>query len=677
MFNARTVQLATDAPYYPAKTPARSAKNRRENAFQGAMTVQNGKAKNVNLLRTPFQPKSAQPHRLLKDVQSLTGKAPPIQLVVTHQPKPLADKTPFVNRVLDNYKTPGLLNEPLKPLKLDPTLEVPPHANPSPGSARASSTRKHARIPKPQTYHNFQTPANKGNHWEISEDDIVVPEQMEETEKKTEEEPLDFNDEIEYMAPNTLNLEYQPPFDFELPNYKLLGQDILHNFYRYPEQPAPSPPSFEFTFNDEELLKWDDLSLPSLSSSDEEGRPSAARGPHDTRRNSQQNQARRFKQPPSSAAAKKAATSNRPVSVMTLRSKTTTPASTRPNRPASSASLRPPTSSTVGATKPKTRTSATPATTITAASASSRTVRKPATTHGISTKTKPAPTTMASATTKVTTSNKRNLQSASSIPRQKSTVRPVRPASASGVGNTTTATRRATDIATIKRPNTSTSVTRPVKPESLTTTTTTTTTGTGTARRSSSTSVQSGVKLSLRKATPTTSGLRAEKKSSTMSCAASTSKTMTRTKSTSISRKTSMSDTTIKKGASITSPQVLDVDVISVECAENIPMEYKGVDAGVGESNGDSDDDDGNDDDDDETIRFVVPIKKPETQNDANNNTTPLEEPTKQPSSSITCQDDQTDFKHTEDSNLSTVEEVTEVSMSVDVIEKLEVLKLE
>lgn len=58
MLSTRAIHFAADTPYFPAKTPARGTKNRGENAYQGAMTVQNAKGK-ANVMRTPFQLKTA------------------------------------------------------------------------------------------------------------------------------------------------------------------------------------------------------------------------------------------------------------------------------------------------------------------------------------------------------------------------------------------------------------------------------------------------------------------------------------------------------------------------------------------------------------------------------------------------------------------------------------------
>ncbi|KAF5348144.1 hypothetical protein D9756_010788 [Leucocoprinus leucothites] len=262
MLSARASHLALDGSQFPMKTPARGTRTRSENAHQGAMTIQNGKGK-ANVMRTPFHPKTAQPQRLLKDGPGSTSAKAPIHLI-TRSNKPLADKTPFANRTLNIYHTPAPDHKPPKLNLLAPVVHDQ-HTTPDsgPGSARASSTRRHSRAPKPSVA--FQTPANQGNHWDVSDGDIVVPEMEQVLEI---EEEFDDSEEIEYMPPNTLDLPYHPPFEFDLPDYKLLGQAALRSVYTYVNEELPAP-TFDFTISDQDLMKWDSLSLPSLLYQDE------------------------------------------------------------------------------------------------------------------------------------------------------------------------------------------------------------------------------------------------------------------------------------------------------------------------------------------------------------------------------------------------------------------------
>ncbi|KAJ3573158.1 hypothetical protein NP233_g2612 [Leucocoprinus birnbaumii] len=262
MLSTRPNTINADINYLPLKTPARGTRNRGENAFQGAMTIQNGKGKS-GLMKTPFHPRSAQLQRAMKDAPGSVSFKDPIHLV-TRPNRPLADKTPFANRTLNFQHTPAPAH---KLLKSDPLPPILKDQNATPDSvsvsARASSTRKHSRVPKASVV--FQTPANKGNHWDVSDGDIVIPEMEQVLEL---EEKFDDSEEVEYLPPNTLDLPYQPPFEFDLPDYKLLGQAVLRNVFSYPAEDLP-PPTFDFTLSDQDLMKWDSLSLPSLLSESE------------------------------------------------------------------------------------------------------------------------------------------------------------------------------------------------------------------------------------------------------------------------------------------------------------------------------------------------------------------------------------------------------------------------
>jgi hypothetical protein len=112
------------------------------------------------------------------------------------------------------------------------------------------------------------------------------------------------------------------------------------------------------------------------------------------------------------------------------------------------------------------------------------------------------------------------------------------------------------------------------------------------------------------------------------------------------------------------------VDVVSLDRAE-IKLKEDNNDRGD-----DSDEDDDGDeyDDDEETVRLIIPTKKPETQDGGYNN---QHENGNVIVDNIIYQGEQFGVGQGEESNLSTVEEVTEVSISVDIIEKMGVLKLE
>ena len=97
-------------------------------------------------------------------------------------------------------------------------------------------------------------------------------------------------DEIEFMAPNTLgktqpfhlysfffffglwviyftniDLPYQPPLDFELPDYKVLGKRLRNLAHSCPFDDSPSPPEPDLVISDIAISTWDMFKLPPLS----------------------------------------------------------------------------------------------------------------------------------------------------------------------------------------------------------------------------------------------------------------------------------------------------------------------------------------------------------------------------------------------------------------------------
>ncbi|TFK44093.1 hypothetical protein BDQ12DRAFT_3053 [Crucibulum laeve] len=253
MLSSRAIHLDTDGRYFPMKTPGKGLKNRAENAIHpGAMTVQ-GKGKNV-LLATPFHPSTAQPKRLFKDP---SGSQPQLKPVLQTRPKPLGDKTPFPNHVAYHFQTP--LPNVEKPLKLS-FLEKDADGNPL--SQRPSSTRKHSRPPRSAS-RSFETPLNQGNHWDVSDVSIVMPD-AQETIVECED---DFLDEVEYGPPNTLDLAYQPPLDFDLPDYKVVGQNLrsLAFSVRYDDS---SPAELDVHVDEIPPESWNLMPLPDIASDD-------------------------------------------------------------------------------------------------------------------------------------------------------------------------------------------------------------------------------------------------------------------------------------------------------------------------------------------------------------------------------------------------------------------------
>ena len=125
----------------------------------------------------------------------------------------LTDKTPLPNRIgATLFQTPFPQKKDLKSSKLafvepdalNQTKSIKNGDGKTPDSAqRPSSTRKHVKHPRSATQ-NFETPMNQGNHWDVSDGDIVLPADMQPALQDTITENDDDFDEIEFMAPNTL-----------------------------------------------------------------------------------------------------------------------------------------------------------------------------------------------------------------------------------------------------------------------------------------------------------------------------------------------------------------------------------------------------------------------------------------------------------------------------------------
>ncbi|KAL0956969.1 hypothetical protein HGRIS_003071 [Hohenbuehelia grisea] len=245
------------------RTPGRALKGRggmQENATRAAPLTVGGKEKSRFPSHTPFQVKSHQ--ILLKDGGQQSVSPLKRELGSRTVLRPLGDKTPFPNRAQQQYTTPlpGKLG---KLVLVDRPTTSYLHPGGTPDFAlRPSSTRKHARSPR-SAVKNFETPMTTGNHWDVSDGSICVPEaHAEEGEEETED-----HDEIEYMPPK-LELPYTPPFDFELPNYKELGASFLQVTRSYPVDETPLSPldlNEGYTF---ERPAWESIPLPKLGDDD-------------------------------------------------------------------------------------------------------------------------------------------------------------------------------------------------------------------------------------------------------------------------------------------------------------------------------------------------------------------------------------------------------------------------
>ncbi|RDB15593.1 hypothetical protein Hypma_004049 [Hypsizygus marmoreus] len=242
MLSSRTVPLGMDSQVFPSKTPGR-LKGRAENALSG---------KGKQALRTPF-------HKTSKDTTGTQTQLKPVSLAARPAARPLGDKTPFPNRIGGHqFQTPA--PQISKSLCLEPQTLLQPTKTPD-ALLRPSTARKHVRVPRSASK-SFETPMNNGHHWDVSELSIVLPEaQVQETM------PEEDDDEIEYMAPNTLDLPYQPPFDFDLPDYREVGKMLRQLAQSYPYD--DTPPTEIFVQESEVTTEaWNMLVLPELVSDD-------------------------------------------------------------------------------------------------------------------------------------------------------------------------------------------------------------------------------------------------------------------------------------------------------------------------------------------------------------------------------------------------------------------------
>lgn len=250
MLSARPTEIEEDTRFRFSKTPGRT-KFRKENTTHGGTVLRTLKGK-----QTPFQSST--------HIEKAGGKhhAP----LTTRRARPLGDKTPFPNRLAQLDR--DLDYEPIFPISKDlkfsllqtaQSLLQPPAQIADPDSAqRPSSARKHPK----RDGQNFKTPANNGFPWAV--DDISFSE----AEPQVQEVAQNDYDEIEYMAPNTLDLPYQPPFDFDLPNYKEVGKDLAKLAFSFPIDDTP-PAEIEINQEDIEPVSWDLLSLPDLEDDDD------------------------------------------------------------------------------------------------------------------------------------------------------------------------------------------------------------------------------------------------------------------------------------------------------------------------------------------------------------------------------------------------------------------------
>ncbi|KIY48664.1 hypothetical protein FISHEDRAFT_58756 [Fistulina hepatica ATCC 64428] len=204
-----------------AKTPARALRNRAENA---GVLLTKGKS--------PVKAEA----RILGDGG---GKKPALKSAAGEQKTSvLGDKTPFPNRVQMQTYSPLLDSLKIKkPVFMEANTTLDMGCTPPDSVLRPSSTRRHSRPPR-SVNRSFQTPANKGNYWDVpdisfGDADCLAQQTVEETED---------DDEVEYAPPKPKDSPYCPPFDFDIPDYKVLGAEVLRVAQSFPYDDSQQQP---------------------------------------------------------------------------------------------------------------------------------------------------------------------------------------------------------------------------------------------------------------------------------------------------------------------------------------------------------------------------------------------------------------------------------------------------
>ncbi|KAH8822635.1 hypothetical protein DL96DRAFT_1683698 [Flagelloscypha sp. PMI_526] len=190
------------------RTPGTGLRNRRENAHIPGT----GQRLKTLALETPGQSSPSKPGKSL-----LRNGNNPLLLN-----RALHDKTPLANRQLvfqtpNPNSTKSVLS---KPIFLRGLSEE--GVNTPLQQRRPSSTRRHSRVPRSAS-RSFESPEQHSGANLLSVDLDLADTECEQIEELVAE---DDDDEVEYCPPNTLELPYQPPFDFEMPDYLSLGHTL-------------------------------------------------------------------------------------------------------------------------------------------------------------------------------------------------------------------------------------------------------------------------------------------------------------------------------------------------------------------------------------------------------------------------------------------------------------------
>ena len=179
--------------------------------------------------------------------------------LVLHTPLPSVKKRFNYNSFAFNLATPALNLRPDSPL--DEEQEQDSLSTPLP-----SSVRRMSRSSRMSMERSFQTPQNNGRHWDVSDISIELND-LQIDEEDPDAVTIDEDAEIEYMPPK-VEVPYEPPFDFEFPDYKKVGSTFLRGYYMDPKEALAELPSFSEPFEAPQLEEIERLSSPSDTSED-------------------------------------------------------------------------------------------------------------------------------------------------------------------------------------------------------------------------------------------------------------------------------------------------------------------------------------------------------------------------------------------------------------------------
>lgn len=193
---------------------------------------------------------------------------------VLHTPLPSVKKRFNYDSFTFNLATPALNLRPDSPL--DEEQEQDSLSTPLP-----SSVRRMSRGSRMSMERSFMTPQNNGRHWDVSDISIELND-LQIEEEDPDAVTIDEDAEIEYMPPKVgqcllscflvgarpnvtscVEVPYEPPFDFEFPDYKKVGSTFLRGYYMDPKEALSEMSSYSEPFEVPQLEEIERLSFSS------------------------------------------------------------------------------------------------------------------------------------------------------------------------------------------------------------------------------------------------------------------------------------------------------------------------------------------------------------------------------------------------------------------------------